>query len=317
LKQTGTRESPAYKYLFGPVPSRRLGRSLGVDLVPAKTCPFDCLFCEAGPTTLHTIERREYVPIGEVLAELDAWLHAGGVAEYVTLSGAGEPTLHTSFGKVLDFVRSRRCAKSALLTNSSLLGLQEVSDAAARADLVKASLSAWDEESFRTINRPPPQLTFDRVVNGLTEFRARYSGIFWIEVMVVAAVNSTVEAMRRIRAFVEPLKPSRVHLNTVIRTPAYPDTKAVPDARMDLLAACFEPRADVTTGVPATRCATGSVSGLDIMSIIRRRPCTVADITAISGLGSAAIESALAVRVAAGEVLADVRPDGTYYRAAR
>jgi len=133
-----------YKYLFGPVPSRRFGRSLGIDLTPFKTCSLDCVFCQLGKTTCKTAQRDEFVPIQDVLAELSDWLKTNGNADVVTLSGSGEPTLHSKFGEVIEFVRKRSNIPMLLLTNGTMLHLPDVREAAAAANMVKASLSAWD-----------------------------------------------------------------------------------------------------------------------------------------------------------------------------
>ena len=127
-----------YRYLFGPVPSRRFGRSLGVDLVPYKTCSFDCIFCQLGRTTNRTVERKDYVPVDDVLAELDAWLETGDTADTITLSGSGEPTLHANFGRVVEFARNATTIPVAVLTNGSLLMDPDVRAQASQADIVKA-----------------------------------------------------------------------------------------------------------------------------------------------------------------------------------
>jgi len=126
-----------YRHLFGPVPSRRLGRSLGVDLTPFKTCTLDCIFCQLGHTTNKTLDRKEYVPVVAVEAELETWIKEGGKADYITLSGSGEPTLHTRFGEVLQFVRDQTAIPTALLSNGTLFWLPEVREAARHADIVK------------------------------------------------------------------------------------------------------------------------------------------------------------------------------------
>src|SRR5450830_1593621 len=163
----------SFKYLFGPVPSRRFGLSLGVDLLPRKTCTLDCIFCEVGPTTHRTLVRKEYVPTEEVLKELAAWFALNLKADFITVTGSGEPTLHTRFGDVLsairaqERVRSHGRVRSALLTNSTLFHLPEVRSCAALAEVVKVSLSAWDQASFEAITRPHADLSFDRLVDGL------------------------------------------------------------------------------------------------------------------------------------------------------
>ena len=143
-----------YKHLFGPVPSRRFGRSLGVDLTPYKTCSYDCVFCQLGRTTVLTRERKEYVPTQEVIDELDGWLRSSGEADYITLAGSGEPTLHSRFGEIIEFVRKNSSIPVALLTNASLMGDPEVRAAASKANVVKVSLSGGTPALLEKINRP-------------------------------------------------------------------------------------------------------------------------------------------------------------------
>lgn len=130
-----------YSYLFGPVPSRRLGRSLGVDLCPLKTCSLNCIFCQLGPTSCRTVVRKSYTPAETVCSELKDWFSSYGRADYITLSGSGEPTLHSRFGEILEFVSQNSSIPTALLTNGTMLFLPEVRESAAKANLVKISLS--------------------------------------------------------------------------------------------------------------------------------------------------------------------------------
>jgi wyosine [tRNA(Phe)-imidazoG37] synthetase (radical SAM superfamily) len=283
----------AYKYLFGPAPSRRLGRSLGVDLVPYKTCTFDCVFREVGVTTLSTPRRREYVPVDEVIAELRDWVKRGGKADYITLSGSGEPTLHTGFGRVLAAIRRMCPIKTALLTNSSLLYLPKVRADAARADLVKVSLSAWDNASFANVNRPHRSITFKKVLSGLHAFRAAFKGKMWLEVVVIAGFNDKPATMGKIARLAADLKPDRVHLNTVVRPPAWP-VSGVPRSRMERLARLFKPTAEVIGDLEASACAERNAENAEIVSMLKRRPCTVEDIAV--GLGIRKLEAMKAAR---------------------
>jgi len=234
-----------YRYLFGPVPSRRFGRSLGVDLLCERRCSFDCLFCEVGATDTLTCERREYVPTAAVIAELHEWLAEGGQADVITLAGAGEPTLHTGFGEIIDAVHAACRIPVALLTNSTLLGDPEVMAAAARADIVKVSLSAWDDASLAALNRPAAGVTFAGVLSGLQQFRAIYGGRLWLEVLLVRGINDKPEQVARIAAFAAGLTPEKVQLNTVVRPPAFEPVEAVDDETLRSLAALFTPPAEV------------------------------------------------------------------------
>ncbi len=234
-----------YHHLFGPVHSRRLGLSLGIDLLDRRRCSFDCVFCEVGATELLTLERREYVPTAAVIEEFKEWLATGGTADVVTLSGSGEPTLHSGFGDVIDAVHAACHLPVALLTNSTLLWNTEVRAAAARADIVKVSLSAWDDASLAALNHPAAGLTFARLIEGLHAFRAVYTGSLWVETLLVRGVNDKPEQVSRIATLVAGLHPDKVQLNTVIRPPAVENTAAVEHDGLQRLAGLFEPAAEV------------------------------------------------------------------------
>lgn len=156
------------QHVFGPVPSRRLGRSLGVDLVPFKTCTYDCIYCQVGRTTCKTMERKEWVPMDLVLDELEGKLACR--PDYVTLSGSGEPTLHSRLGEIIEQIQAMTDVPVAVLTNGWLLWQPQVRAELALADMVLPSLDAGDPTKFNFINRPHPSLSFDRVVEGLIAF---------------------------------------------------------------------------------------------------------------------------------------------------
>lgn len=234
-----------YRYLFGPVPSRRLGRSLGIDLLGGRRCSFDCVFCEVGRTDVLTRERREYVPTAAVIAELRDWLAGGGEADTITLAGSGEPTLHTGFGDVIDAVHAACRIPVALLTNSTLLGDAAVRAAASRADIVKVSLGVWDDASLAALNRPVADLTFAKLWDGLQAFREMFTGRLWLEVLLVRGINDAPEQVARIAAHAAALRPEKVQLNTVVRPPSFENAAAVDDAQLARLAGLFSPRAEV------------------------------------------------------------------------
>lgn len=187
-----------YHYLFGPVPSRRFGQSLGVDLTPYKTCSLDCVFCQLGRTVNKTTHREAYVPIDAVLSELDTWLRADGRADYITLSGSGEPTLHAQFGEILASIHHNSSIPAALLTNGTLLHRPQVCESACRAGVVKITLSAWDQASFERVNRPHSRVRFDPLIEGQIAFRAQFKGRLWTEVFLMEGINSQAEQVRKI-----------------------------------------------------------------------------------------------------------------------
>jgi wyosine [tRNA(Phe)-imidazoG37] synthetase (radical SAM superfamily) len=270
--------NPVHKHLFGPVPSRRFGRSLGVDLTPLKTCTLDCVFCQLGHTSRKTLERKEYVPIAEVESELAHWLRVGGKADYITLSGSGEPTLHSGFGRILKFIKKEMPFPAVLLSNGTLFWLPEVREAALAADIVKLSLSAWDPLSFRRINRPHRDLDFHLIVVGLHAFRRAFRGKLWLEVFLVEGVNSRAEDVKKIARLAETIAPDEVHLNTVVRPPAEQSVLAVDQGDMEKLAGLFKPCATIIAGFP-TRCDVNiEANENNIMDMLRRRPCTTRQI---------------------------------------
>jgi len=262
------------KYLFGPVPSRRFGRSLGVDLTPYKTCSLDCVFCQLGRTTKKTVLRREYVPIDEVLQELDAWLREDGHADYITLSGSGEPTLHARFGDVLTFVRNHSSIPAVLLTNGTQLHLPEVRKAASLAHVVKVSLSAWDQASYGWVNRPHPELTFDELLEGQKAFRAEFNGTLWMEVFLVAGMNALPEEVARIAALAEAVSPDRIQLNTAVRPPAESFVGPLSKEKLASLCPLFRPTAEVIAEF-SSKTEAGLKAGKEaVLAMLRRRPCT-------------------------------------------
>jgi len=264
-----------YQYLFGPVPSRRLGRSLGVDLVPFKTCNFDCIFCQLGRTTDKTTARKEYVPVDAVIEELEAWVKSGGHADYITLSGSGEPTLHSRFGRIIECAHQITRIPVAVLTNGSLLGEPEVRKQAATADVVKASLSAWDQSSLEHINRPCSGIEFKQLLEGQRLFRNCFQGELWMEVFLVWGTNTTAKDIARIAELVKEIGPDRVQLNTAVRPSCEEYAFAVPQKLMETMAGFFDPRAEVIAEYSTDLAARTRAGEKEILGMLQRRPCTL------------------------------------------
>ena len=273
-----------YSHLFGPVPSRRFGRSLGVDLTPYKTCNFDCIFCQLGRTTAKTMERREYVPVEEVIEELGDWIKSSGEADYITLAGSGEPTLHSRFGEIIEFVRTASSIPIALLTNGALLGNADVRAAAAKANVVKISLSAGDPASFKYINRPHPDLVFEDVIDGMKTFREEFTGTLWLEVFMLWGVNSTQKEVSQIAELAQSIRPDRVQLNTAVRPPAEGFVRPMPKEKLEQLADYFVPKAEVIAEFSSDFSPSTKANEETIFAMLRRRPCTAEEISTVLGL---------------------------------
>jgi len=210
------------RYVFGPVFSRRLGQSLGVDPIPQKTCNWNCVYCQLGRTTPMTNEIAEWVPAEEIVDQVEAAVTAAGPGgvDWVTFVGSGEPTLHVRIGWMIREVNRRTGIPVAVITNGSLLWRPEVRTALAAADAVLPSLDAGSPELYRKVNRPHPEITFERLVEGLEAFRKEYSGRLWIETVLVEGLNDTEEALRDLAVVLERIGPDEVHVNVPNRPPA-------------------------------------------------------------------------------------------------
>ena len=304
-----------YKYLFGPVPSRRFGRSLGVDLTPYKTCSLDCVFCQLGRTSEKTITRQEYVPLEMVLFELEDWLKKDGRAEYISLSGSGEPTLHSRFGEVLEFINNKSTIPTAVLTNGTMLHLPEVRYAAALANVVKVSLSAWNQSSYGWVNRPHQQLQFDQLIEGQKTFRAQFKGQLWMEIFLVGGINSIPNDVRKIAAFAKEIGPDRIHLNTAVRPPAEDFATALTRERMEELIHLFHPTAEIITEFSAKHADPMQVSQEEIFSMLKRRPCTANQIGKIFGMHFNEVSKYLGNLIRNNQIRTTCKNTSVYYAA--
>lgn len=275
-----------FKHIYGPLLSRRLGRSLGIDIMPYKICTYDCIYCQLGRSTNKTIERRNYVAVGGVIPELERVLEAIPAPDYISISGSGEPTLNLGIG---DLIRSIKCMTKipvAVLTNGALLWKEEVRDALMAADLVLPSLDAGDVRLFRYVNRPHTDLNFDIMVDGLTEFTASFSGKVWLEIMLLDGVTGIITESRKIADLVKRIKPDRVQLNTAIRPPVEDYAFQISSGKMEELSRFFPGKVEVI--IDKEKCGVSHPSNRkaddrEILSLLERRPCRVQDIS--SGLG--------------------------------
>jgi len=270
------------KYVYGPVPSRRLGRSLGVDLVPYKTCSYDCIYCQLGKTTCKTIERKQWVPIDAILAELKEAIESKPA--YITLAGSGEPTLCSRLDELIEGIKTITDIPIVVLTNGSLLWQDDVRKELAGADLVIPSLDAGDQTRFRYINRPHEDISFDRMLNGLVAFRSQCKGMLWLEVSLLAGYTAIDAEVAKLAKCVDQIKPDRVQLNTATRPPAEHFAEAASPERMAQLAELFNPPAEVIADFRDVAQAKDlSASRQEVLNMLCRRPCSIEDIA--NGLG--------------------------------
>ncbi|WP_321493902.1 radical SAM protein [uncultured Desulfobacter sp.] len=284
-----------YNHIFGPVPSRRLGLSLGVDLVCHKTCTLDCIYCECGPTTNLTLDRREYVPFDEVKAELAHYFENHPDPDYVTFSGSGEPTLSPDIGRVIAFIKEKRPKiRVAVLTNATLLWDPVVRADLNRADLVMPSLDAVTAQTFEKINRPSGQLDIQKVIDGLKVFAGSFQGELWVEVFILPGVNDIKEELETIGDIIRGINPARVQLNTMDRPGAVAGLKPASKQELDRVAQIIN--ADNVEIIARVKdLASGNHVSDDkmeamVMETIHRRPCTVDDLTGALNLEKAKLE---------------------------
>jgi wyosine [tRNA(Phe)-imidazoG37] synthetase (radical SAM superfamily) len=238
----------------------------------------DCVFCQLGQTTNKTIDCKEYVPTEAVLSEINSWFTSGGQADYITLAGSGEPTLHSGFGKVLEFIRTNTEIPSALLTNGVMLYLQEIREAASLANIVKVSLSAWHQASFEWVNRPLPQLRFSQVIKGLKIFRTQFNGQIWMEIFLIPGMNAMTENVQKIAILAKDIAPDRIQLNTAVRPPSEDFVTTLPRERMSALTHLFQPVAEIIAEFNAPYKSHMQANQDTILEMLRRRPCTAKQI---------------------------------------
>jgi wyosine [tRNA(Phe)-imidazoG37] synthetase (radical SAM superfamily) len=307
------------QHAFGPVWSRRLGRSLGIDLVPFKTCTYDCIYCQLGGTTNKTATRLEYVPLDAVIADAAHRLASGPAPDYVTLSGSGEPTLHARVGELIPALRRLTDRPIAVLTNGSLLWDPEVRHSLLKADLVLPSLDAGDESLFQRVNRPLPGLSLEQVVDGLTTFRQQYTGQIWLEVLLLAGLSAVPEQVERIAQYARQIAPDRVQLNTVARPPAEVYAQPAATQTLSRLATRFSGKVEVIAPEreedPAPAGGTASAFREEkLLSLIERRPVTVDDIARGLGWPHAEVIKCLHQLVCAGKVTSSMVREAVFFR---
>lgn len=282
------------KYLFGPVYSRRLGHSLGIDLLPPKICTLNCVYCEVGPTTELTCERKEYVPTEEILKEIDQVLEQGTSGQPIdvfTLTAMGEPTLHTGIGKIIAYLKSKTDKPVAVLTNGTLFFDPKVRAELSAADIVIPSLDAARQESFERVNQPATMVNLEQVIEGLALFRREFRGELWLEILLVRDMNDSLEDLVALQQAVRKINPTRIQLNTVARPPmddrARPVTREKMEQAAAMLADGYSGRIDILIDFQAIgkkrdgnekQARKQQALVEEIAAMLQRRPCPLEEI---------------------------------------
>ncbi|UCD84805.1 MAG: radical SAM protein [Deltaproteobacteria bacterium] len=273
------------KYIFGPVPSRRLGNSLGVDLIPFKTCSFDCIYCQLGKTNNKTISRKEYIPVNTIISELKKVLTSVKPIDYLTISGSGEPTLNSRIGKIIREIKKITALPVAVLTNSSLLSQENVREKLKKADLLIPSLDSAIQSTFEQINRPFKGLRIEQIINGIKLFSKDFQGNMFLEIMLVKGINDSTAEIKRLAEAVREINPDKVQLNTIVRPPAERTAKPLTETELNSIKDLIGERVEIVSKQTIRQVSTIMMeTESEIIKIVCRRPTTLSDLSNSLGI---------------------------------
>ena len=306
-----------YKYLFGPVPSRRLGMSLGIDLIPKKVCSLDCVYCEVGKTTKLTTDRLEYVKYDKVIVELKDFMSDNPKVDYITFSGSGEPTLNSRIGDALNFIKENYPdVKTAVLTNGTLLSDKSLRKELLKADVILPSLDASGQDAFEKINRPAPGILIQDYIQGIINLRKEYKGKIWLEVLFLKGYNDSEDELIRLKEAIEKIKPDSVQLNTLDRPGTVegliPLSKDELQHIVDFLE--FDNVEIIASQLQRTNISSyrGDVESA-ILETIARRPCTLDDLHRLLGIHINEINKYLGTLETEGKIVTQSLERGVFY----
>jgi wyosine [tRNA(Phe)-imidazoG37] synthetase (radical SAM superfamily) len=267
-------------HIYGPVPSRRLGYSLGIDILPFKTCSLDCIYCQLGTTERKTVKRKKYFDVDAILGQIKNLIASGQHIDYITFSGSGEPTLNVFIGILIREIKKNTSIPVAVLTNSTLLSRKNVRDALSRADLVVPSLDAATQEIFNQINRPHLSLKIRQVIEGLKIFRQEFSGKIWLEILLVKGVNDSPAHIKKLKKAIAEINPDRIQLNTVVRPPAENFALPLNPQELEKIREFFGKKAEIVAEFDQIQHGPISHDLKDaILAMAARRPVTLADMS--------------------------------------
>ena len=306
-------KSPAL-HTYGPVPSRRLGFSLGIDIIPLKTCSLDCIYCQLGPSPKKIIHRKEYFSPSGIVSQIKKKLSSGQRIDYLTFSGSGEPTLNKTLGKIIRKIKKTTSIPVAVLTNSTLLSQKSTREALMDADLVVPSLDAVTQEIFVKVNRPYPSLNIEEIIQGLREFSQEFKGSIWLEIMLVKGVNDSPSHIRKLKEAIAEMKPEKVQLNTVIRPPAEKNARPLSLKDLEKIKNILGENCEIIVESyrEAQKSTPENLEGA-ILSLIQRRPVTLAEISASLGKGKNEIIRSLDSLLAEGKIKSVIHKGLKYF----
>jgi wyosine [tRNA(Phe)-imidazoG37] synthetase (radical SAM superfamily) len=290
-------------FVYGPVPSRRLGLSLGINIIPFKTCTLDCIYCQCGKTTKKTLERRSFFPVNDILAAVRSVLRPSSLAprpispDFLTFSGEGEPTLNKDIGRIIRRLKHEFSIPVAVITNSTLLTDPQVRRDLYAADLVVPSLDAADQRNFAKVDRNHRYLRVSDIIEGLKLFRRGYRGKIWLEIMLVKDVNDSVEHVVALRKAAWETKPDRIQLNTVVRPPAEKSAKPMSLDDLEQIQLLFGPNTDIIgeakSKVQSRKSKVSESPDAAILATVHGRPVTKLDLVCSLAVAPREVEAAL------------------------
>lgn len=260
-----------FKYIYGPIPSRRLGLSLGVSPIPKKFCNYSCVYCQIGLTHNLTNTREEFFPLEDIINEFKKYISSNENFDVVSIVGEGEPTLYSRLGELITLLKRLTNKPIAVITNSGLLYDKNVQKDLLNADIVLPSIDFFSEESFKCLHRPYGKLHFKESYDGLVEFSKKFKGEIWLEVMLIYNINSSKNDLIKLKEFIKNINHSKIYINTAVRPPAEswvkPASKETINFAVDLL-----------DGISIDQLSNGSFTSAindnyeAVMSIIKRHP---------------------------------------------
>ncbi len=306
------------KYLFGPVNSRRLGLSQGIDLLTTKTCNFDCIYCEVGGTSIHTCERQEYTPTAEIIAEIDELLAQEDLAKPIdvfTITAMGEPTLHTGLGEIIRHIKEKTGKPVAVLTNGAMMHREDVRQELLAADIVVPSLDSARAESFRKIDRPAACVDLEEMIEGISLFCREFSGQVWLEVMLTKNINDQPRDIEALKEAIMRINPNRVQLNTVVRPPLESFAKPLTHKDLTHIAEQLPGNVEIIASFAKRQHNSWrSPEQGEILEMLQRRPCTASDISEALNLEPAQTSRLMEELADQGAVLKLLHQGKTYYQ---
>ncbi len=274
-----------YKYLFGPVPSRRLGLSLGIDLVPYKTCNLNCIYCECGRTTNLINERKEFFDCNEIIKELEYFLKNKPKIDYITFSGAGEPLLYSKIGEIINFLKKNFSKyKIAILTNGTLFFNNLIIEEIKKADLIIPSLDSVNENTFKLINRPHKDLKLNKIIEGIINLRKNFHKKIYLEVFIIKNLNDSYNEILNLKNVIKKINPDKIQINTVDRPPAEEFAEPVSINKLNEIKNIFGEKAEIISFKNKNTKLEKNNNFSTIINCLKRRPLTLEDLMKITNL---------------------------------